>query len=62
MKTNTRKPNKCLIEIKRLPLDRFRIPSPGRKWKHIARQVQALLMYLATFANGDGMPASQSAR
>ena len=54
MKTNTRKPNKCLIEIKRLPLDRFRIPSPGRKWKHIARQVQALLMYLATFANGDG--------
>jgi hypothetical protein len=46
--------NKCLIEVKRLPLERFRIPSPGRKWKHIARQIQSLLVYLATFANGDG--------
>lgn len=54
MKKTQKTVNKCLIEVKKLPLERFRIPSPGRKWKHIARQVQALLMYLATFANGDG--------
>ena len=26
----------------------------GRKWKNIARHLQSLLLYLATFANGDG--------
>jgi hypothetical protein len=55
MATKTSKTiNRCLIEVSNLPLERFRVPSPGRKWKHIARQLQAMLMWLARFANGDG--------
>jgi hypothetical protein len=46
--------NRCLIEVSNLPLERFRVPSPKHKWKNTARQLQALLMWLARFANGDG--------
>jgi hypothetical protein len=46
--------NQCLLKVRDLPLERFRAPSLGRKWKHLARQLQAMLVWLAGFANGDG--------
>jgi hypothetical protein len=46
--------NNCLIQIRNLPLERFRVASSGRKWKNLARQLQAMLVWLAGFANGDG--------
>jgi hypothetical protein len=46
--------NGCLIQVRKLPLECSHVPGIGRKWKNIARHLQSLLLYLATFANGDG--------
>jgi hypothetical protein len=46
--------NRCLLAVRGLPLERFRIPSDGRKWRFLARQCAGCLEYLASFANGDG--------
>jgi hypothetical protein len=45
---------KCTIIIRNLPLDRFRLPGDGRKWKQAARSRSELLVRLSTYANGDG--------
>ena len=46
--------SKCSIWVRNLPLDRYRLPSDGRKWKQAARSRSALLLRLSSYANGDG--------
>jgi hypothetical protein len=46
--------SKCTITVRNLPLERFRLPNDGRKWKQAARSRQGVLEHLSTFANGDG--------
>lgn len=46
--------NRALIEVSNLPIERFKVPGKGRKWKQLARTIQALLNWLARFANSDG--------
>jgi hypothetical protein len=45
---------KCGQWVRNLPLERFRLPSDGRKWKQAARSRSGLLLRLASYANGDG--------
>ena len=45
---------KCTIAVRRIPLEQFRLESDGRKWNKQARDRRALLLELATYANGDG--------
>jgi hypothetical protein len=56
MPTDTAKKEvtKCSIEVRNLPLEAFRLPTDGRKWKQSARSRCALLGRLATYANPDG--------
>ena len=51
---------KCTIIIRNLPLDRFRLPDDGRKWKQAARSRSELLVRLSTYANGDGTFVEQN--
>jgi hypothetical protein len=44
----------CSLAVRDLPLERFRLPTDGRKWRVVARQRRALLLELSAFANGDG--------
>jgi hypothetical protein len=46
--------NRCTIQIRKLPLETFRLPRDGRKWKQLARSRYGLLLEISTFANGDG--------
>jgi hypothetical protein len=46
--------NQCTLWVRRLPLERFRLPSDGRKWKQAALGRSDLLIRLSTYANGDG--------
>lgn len=46
--------NRCLLTVRDLPLERYKLPGDGRKWRMVARERAALLLHLATFANGDG--------
>lgn len=45
---------KCSRTVRDLPLERFRLPLDGRKWKSLASTRAAVLLHLSTFANGDG--------
>jgi hypothetical protein len=45
--------NPCLLAVRRMNLDRFRV-GDSRKWKVLARNLSALLEFLASFANDDG--------
>jgi hypothetical protein len=45
---------KCSQLVRNLPLERYRLPDDGRKWKQAARSRSAFLGRLATYANGDG--------
>jgi hypothetical protein len=45
---------KCFIELRALPLEQFRLPTDGRKWKEIARSRRMVLEFIASFADGDG--------
>jgi len=45
---------KCSHDVRNIPLERFRLPDDGRKWKQAARSRSALLCRLATYANADG--------
>lgn len=46
--------NKPLIWARSLPLERYRLPSDGRKWRMVARNRQGVYNYLAGFPFGDG--------
>jgi hypothetical protein len=59
------KPNeslKCTQQVRNLPLDRFRLPSDGRKWKQAARSRSDLLLRLSSYANGDGTFVGETGR
>jgi hypothetical protein len=45
---------KCSIELRDLPLERFRLPTDRRKWEAAARSRRMVLEFIASFANGDG--------
>jgi hypothetical protein len=45
---------KCSQEIESLPLETFRLPTDGRKWKQAARSRVGLLLRLSVKANPDG--------
>jgi hypothetical protein len=46
---------KCTQFIRSIPLENFRLPTDGRKWQQAARTRKNFLIYLSTWANGDGM-------
>src|ERR1700683_4858215 len=51
------KPNdslKCSQLVRNIPLERYRLPDDGRKWKQAARRRSDLLLRLSSYANGDG--------
>jgi hypothetical protein len=41
-------------DLRGIPVDRYRLPSDGRKWKVIARERMALAEWLSTYGDGDG--------
>jgi len=45
---------KCSQQVRSIPLERYRLPDDGRKWKQAARSRSDLLVRLSTYANGDG--------
>jgi hypothetical protein len=45
---------KCSQQVRNIPLERYRLPDDGRKWKQAARSRSALLVRLSSYANGDG--------
>ncbi len=53
-KTGQAKTPSCLVRVRRLPLERFKLQSDGRNWRASARTRRALLLELATYANPDG--------
>jgi hypothetical protein len=55
-----KKYNGCSLQIRDLPLEAFRLPDDGRKWKQLARSRSSLLLKISTFANGDGTFQSQN--
>jgi hypothetical protein len=44
----------CSRAVRDLELERYRLPSDGRKWRVLARARAAVLLLLSTYANGDG--------
>lgn len=46
--------SKCTRDVRNLPLERFRLPGDGRKWKQAARSRSDLLLRISSYANGDG--------
>jgi hypothetical protein len=47
-------PVRCVLTVRDLPMEAFRLPDDGRKWKALCKERQALAMQLATRANPDG--------
>ena len=45
---------KCSIEVRSLPLEAFRLPTDGRKWKQAARTRKSVMRHLSSYANPDG--------
>jgi hypothetical protein len=44
----------CLFEVSKLPVERFRKPTDGRKWKAAASARKTMLVQLAAYADSDG--------
>jgi hypothetical protein len=49
-----KKNNQCSRQVRDLPLERFRLPADGRKWKSTARDRAAVLLHISQWSNGDG--------
>src|ERR1700730_6526719 len=45
---------KCSQQVRNTPLERYRLPDDGRKWRQRARTRSALLLRLSSYGNGDG--------
>jgi hypothetical protein len=45
---------KCSQQVRSIPLERYRLPDDGRKWRQAARSRSDLLLRLSSYANGDG--------
>lgn len=48
------RPLRLSRDLRDIPLDRYRLPKDGRKWKAIARERMALAEWLGTHGDGDG--------
>ena len=48
------KPIRAVLDIRALPIEEYRLPTDGRKWKSVATQRRSLLLELATYADPDG--------
>jgi hypothetical protein len=44
----------CSRAVRDLPLERFRLPLDGRKWRVLARKRRSLLLDISEYANADG--------
>jgi len=44
----------CSLAARDLPLERFRLPTDGRKWKSLARGRAEVLSHIAAWSNDDG--------
>jgi hypothetical protein len=44
----------CLFDVCKIPIEVFRMPTDGRKWKAAAGNRKTLMMQLAGYANADG--------
>lgn len=53
-KQDQAKPRGASLTVRDLPLERFRLPGDGRKWKCVAQARASLLQYIALWANDDG--------
>lgn len=45
---------KCSLVVRDVPIESYRLPADGRKWKHECTLRRSLAMQLATYADGDG--------
>jgi hypothetical protein len=45
---------RCVRDVRDLPLEAYRLPNDGRKWKSLCKERQRLAMLLATYADPDG--------
>lgn len=54
-KSDRKKPVRCLIEVRKLPIECFRHPEhAGRQWRSHANKLRNLLCEMASYANPDG--------
>jgi hypothetical protein len=60
--TKSKQFNKCSLQVRDLPLEAFRLPKDGRKWKQLARSRSDLLLKISTFANPDGTFISEDGK
>jgi hypothetical protein len=54
--------NRCTLNVRDLPLERFRLQRDGQKWKQAARSRFDLLLKLSTYANPDGTFESEDGK
>jgi hypothetical protein len=47
-------PIRCVVAVRSLPIESYKHPEDGQKWKQPAKNRRALLVELATYANPDG--------
>ena len=62
LRTSAR-PLRLSRDLRNVPLDRYRLPKDGRKWKTVARERMGALEWLATYGDADGSriyPAEKS--
>jgi hypothetical protein len=55
-------PLKLSRDLREIPVERYRLPKDGRKWKAIARDRMSLAGWLATHGDGDGSRIYPSVR
>jgi hypothetical protein len=53
-KNPTQQFKSCLFEVCKIPVESFRLPTDGRKWKAAASARKTLAVQLAGYANADG--------
>src|ERR1700674_2114877 len=54
------KPMRCSLDVRKIPIEAYKHPSTGRKWKAVARGMRALLRDLASYADPNGALGSMS--
>jgi len=53
-KLDKTKPIRCLLDVRGIPLEKFRLARDGKKWRQPARHRSDLLFRLASYADPDG--------
>ena len=48
------KPMRCSLDVRKIPIEAYKHPSTGRKWKAVARGMRAVLVDLASYADPNG--------